>query len=168
MQQEMSKERGEVIFHFAGFTAHPWSPAHRQSVADIVRACLEPYGLQFEPEGADKDAIEVEEFYLKEGKGGEFWVVREEGSGKVVGSGGFYQVEVDGEGRRAAEIRKMYLLPEARGKKLGRFLLEVRVCGCLIGISPQTSGLVPRLLYLKLYKPSDVILSSRGSIIDAV
>ncbi len=117
--------RGDVIFLFGGYTAHHWCPDDRQEVVEIVRECLEAYGLQFEPEGADKDAVEVEEFYLRGEEGGEFWVVREAESGKLVGSGGFYQVEVDEEGRRAAEIRKMYLLPEARGKKLGRYLLEV-------------------------------------------
>lgn len=121
----LDRRRDDVIFEFAGYTAHHWTPRDRQGVADIVRVCLEPYGLEFEGEGADKDAVEVEEFYQQEERGGEFWVLRKASSGKLVGSGGFYQVEVDGEGRRAAEIRKMYLLPEARGKKLGRFLLEV-------------------------------------------
>jgi putative acetyltransferase len=71
---------------------------------------LEQYGLPFEPNGADRDAIEVEDFYLREERG-EFWVVVDR-NGKLVGSGAYYEV---GGSEKAVEIRKMYLLPEARG-----------------------------------------------------
>lgn len=72
-----------------------------------------------------RDAIAVEDHYLREGRG-EFWVVADD-SKRIVGSGGYYKLnhELEQEGSRAAEIRKMYLLPEARGKKLGWALLEV-------------------------------------------
>ena len=73
----------------------------------------------FESEGADRDAIEVERFYHRDARG-EFWVVLDEG-GKVVGSIGYHKLD----DQQTVEIRKMYLLPEARGKKLGRKLLEV-------------------------------------------
>ncbi len=42
--------------------------------AQVIKQCLEPYGLQFEPQGADLDAIDVQEHYLKNERG-EFWVV---------------------------------------------------------------------------------------------
>ena len=110
----------EVVFQFGDFTVRQWAAEDRENVADLVRVCLEQYGLQFEPSGADRDAVEVEDCYLREGMG-EFWVVVNR-SGKLVGSGGYYKI---GASEKAVEIRKMYLLPEARGKKLGRALLEV-------------------------------------------
>ena len=97
-----------------------WAATDREKVAELVGLCLEQYGLPFEPNGADRDAIEVEDFYLREERG-EFWVVVDR-NGKLVGSGAYYEV---GGSEKAVEIRKMYLLPEARGKKLGRALLEV-------------------------------------------
>lgn len=107
----------DEVFCFAGFSVVRWTAAHRQSVAKVISACLESYGLHFEPEGADLDAIEVERFYTL----GEFWVVLSD-EGKVVGSIDYHEVDKEA---KTVEIRKMYLLPEARGKKLGRMLLEV-------------------------------------------
>ena len=40
----------------------------------------------------------------------------------LVGTAGYYEVSST---EKAVEIRKLYLLPEARGEKLGRALLEV-------------------------------------------
>ena len=119
-----------MIFVHRGYTVRHWIPEDRDVVAAVIKQCLESYGLQFEPQGADLDAIEVEEHYFKGGKKGEFWVVVDNSINTVVGTGGYYEVppgpECDGNGEvRAAEIRKMYLAPEARGKRLGRTMLEV-------------------------------------------
>lgn len=123
------------VFTYRNYTVRQWTPSDRQVVAEVIRECLESYGLRFEAEGADLDAIAVEEHYLSGGRG-EFWVVVDNLSGKVVGSGGYYEVSHEpeptaGEGGReelsGVEIRKMYLLPEARRKGLGQTLLEVVV-----------------------------------------
>ena len=37
----------------------PWLPAHRDTVPQVVRCCREEYGFQFDPDGEDKDTIEV-------------------------------------------------------------------------------------------------------------
>ena len=71
----------------------------------------------FEPNGADKDTIEVERFYSSRG---EFWVVLGK-NGNVVGSVAYQETEE----KDTVEIKSLYLLPEARGKKLGRTLLTV-------------------------------------------
>ena len=123
---------GETVFSHGNYTVRHWTPKDRPKVCEVVRECLEAYGLEFEPQGADQDAIDVEDHYLREGRG-EFWVVVDNVSKRIVGSGGYYKLnrefEQEGsEGRNipaAAEIRKMYLLPEARGKRLGWTLLEV-------------------------------------------
>ena len=110
----------EVVFQYGEYTVRHWAAADREKVAEVVEVCLEQYGAPFERNGVDRDAIEVEDFYLRDERG-EFWVV-EDGNGKLVGSGAYCEV---GASEKAVEIRKIYLLPEARGKKLGRAMLEV-------------------------------------------
>ncbi len=122
----------DTVFTHSNYTVRHWTTDDREPVAALIQECLESYGLEFEAQGADLDAIAVEDHFLKDGRG-EFWVVVDQQSSKIVGSGGYYEVshESAGEGVKgtiatAVEIRKMYLLPEARGKKLGRTMLEVR------------------------------------------
>ena len=122
----------DEVFTHINYTVRHWTASDREPVAALIQECLESYGLEFEAQGADLDAIAVEDHYLKDGRG-EFWVVVDQQSSKIVGSGGYYEVShesrdegVKGEAATAVEIRKMYLLPEARGKKLGRTMLEVR------------------------------------------
>lgn len=107
-----------VVFRHRGYSARHWKASDRETAAGVVKHCLEAYGLEFEPEGVDLDAVEVEARY----KRGEFWVVIEEGTNELIGTGAYYEIE---EGSRCVEIRKMYLLPSARGKQLGRALLQV-------------------------------------------
>lgn len=107
---------GEIVFSHGNYTVRHWTPKDRQKVCEVVRECLEAYGLEFEPQGADQDAIAVEDHYLREAMG-EFWVVVDNVSKRVVGSGAYYRVSSEFEEERseesaAAEIRKMYLLPE--------------------------------------------------------
>ena len=113
--------RGMEVFKNGNYSVRKWTASDRDEAAQVIKQCLEPYGLQFEPQGADLDAIDVEEHYLKNERG-EFWVVIDVSNQRLVGTGAYYEVSEPG----AVEIRKMYLLPEARGKKLGRYILEVR------------------------------------------
>ena len=62
----------------------------------------------------------VEEYYIKDNRG-EFWVV-ETHLGRVVGTSAFYK---SNKGDESVEIRKMYLVPEMRGKGLGKALLNL-------------------------------------------
>ncbi|NDJ16125.1 GNAT family N-acetyltransferase [Myxacorys almedinensis] len=102
--------------HYQDFLIRDWQPGERAAVYELIGLVLAEYGLPQEPDGADRDAIAVEECYLK--TGGEFWVV--ERHKKLVGTGAYYPIS---RGKKAAEIRKMYLLPEARRRGLGKFLL---------------------------------------------
>lgn len=129
---------GEVLFRHRGYSIRHWRPADREATVKVIKQCLQSYGLNFEPQGADKDAIEVEEFYQKEGRG-EFWVAEDDATGELVGTAAYYEVEDKGGGgmeeeekgsAKSVEIRKMYLAREARGKKLGRTLLQVCIVHC--------------------------------------
>ena len=118
---------GEALFSHGGYSVRPWRCADRESAANVVRQCLEAYGLSFEPEGADLDALDVENHYQRDNRG-EFWVVTADGTNEVIGTAGYYEVEdKNGEDSKCVEVRKMYLLPEARGKKLGRTILQVNL-----------------------------------------
>ncbi|WP_414622499.1 GNAT family N-acetyltransferase [Calothrix sp. CCY 0018] len=106
-----------VSLYFRDFLIRQWKPSDRHYAAEVIRSVLSEYGLGWEPDGADKDVLQVENYYLD--KGGEFWVI--EYFSEVVGTGAYYPIE---RGKDAVEIRKMYLLPKARGFGLGKFLLQ--------------------------------------------
>ena len=103
------------LFEYNEFVVRSWQSGDRVSAAAVIETVLAEYGLGWEPEGADADVLNVEECY----RGGEFWVV--ELNGRVVGTAAYYPID---RAENAVEIRKMYLLPIARGKGLGRFLLN--------------------------------------------
>ncbi len=101
---------------YKDYQIRDWQPTDRQAAAQVIASVLAEYGLSWEMSGADRDVVEVEQFYW--GKGGEFWVV--ECGGNLIGTSAYYPID---RGHNAVEIRKMYLLPSSRGQGLGRFLL---------------------------------------------
>ncbi len=103
--------------YFRDFLIRQWKPNDRSFAADIIRSVLSEYSLAWEANGADKDVLEVEEYYFE--KGGDFWVI--EYQGEIVGTTAYYPIK---RGKNSVEIRKMYLLPKARGLGLGKFLLQ--------------------------------------------
>ncbi len=102
---------------YGNCTVRSWQSDDRQAAADVIKNVLAEYGLGWEPDGADRDVLEVEEYYLA--RGGEFWVIENEGG--IIGTSAYYPDS--NRGNKAVEIRKMYLLPKARGQGLGRYLL---------------------------------------------
>lgn len=102
---------------YQGFTLRSWVPSDRRAAAMMIQSVLTEYGLGWEPQGADRDVLDVETHYLS--TGGEFWVVTVDEA--LVGTGAYYPIH---RGENAVEIRKMYLLPQVRGKGLGKFLLN--------------------------------------------
>ena len=103
--------------NYRDFVIRDWEPRDRIAAADVIHFVLTQYKLGWEPEGADRDVLEVEECYLA--TGGEFWVVEKQG--QIVGTSAYYPVS---RGNKAVEIRKMYLLSSVRGQGLGKFLLQ--------------------------------------------
>ena len=104
---------------FKDFLIRDWGLGDRVAAAEVVKTVLAEYGLGWEVGDcgcSDRDAVEVEKYYWQ--SGGEFWVV--ERAGEIVGTGGYLPID---RGEKAVEIRKMYLLPAARGQGLGRYLL---------------------------------------------
>jgi putative acetyltransferase len=109
---------------YRDYIIRSWQPEDRLMAAAVISESLAEYGLSWEPNGADRDVLEVEVYYLD--RGGEFWVVEHEG--KIVGTSAYYpcdrtSVALAGRGKKAVEIRKMYLASIARGHGLGQYLL---------------------------------------------
>ena len=102
---------------YRGLTIRDWQPGDRAAAAEVIATVLAEYGLGWEPEGADRDVVQVETCY--QAVGGEFWVV-ETTEQQLVGTAAYYPIA---RGTNAVEIRKMYLLPTVRGQGLGRYLL---------------------------------------------
>ncbi|MEL6495866.1 MAG: GNAT family N-acetyltransferase [Cyanobacteria bacterium J06623_7] len=101
---------------YKDFKIRDWQPADREAAAKVIKTVLGEYGLPWQPELADRDVIEVETAYLQ--IGGEFWTI--EHNSQIIGTAAYQPIE---RGQNAVEIRKMYLLPAARGMGLGWYLL---------------------------------------------
>jgi putative acetyltransferase len=108
---------GSMFKQYKDYTIRSWQPDDRQAAADVIKNALAEYGLGWEPDGADRDVLEVQEYYVD--RGGEFWVV--EYKGEIIGTSAYYPYPNRGE--NAVEIRKMYLSAKARGQGLGKYLL---------------------------------------------
>ncbi|MEO0540651.1 MAG: GNAT family N-acetyltransferase [Cyanobacteria bacterium P01_A01_bin.105] len=105
--------------HYRSYLIRDWQPTDRAAAAGVVKTVLAEYGLGWEGTcggSADQDAVAVETYYWQ--TGGEFWVV--ESAGEIVGTAAYCPTERSEGG---AELRKMFLLPIARGQGLGRYLL---------------------------------------------
>ncbi|KZL50384.1 MULTISPECIES: GNAT family N-acetyltransferase [Cyanophyceae] len=103
--------------YYQDFLIRNWEIGDRTRAASVISYVLSEYGLGWEPKGADKDVLQVEEFYLA--TGGEFWVI--EHKNQLVGTGAYYPIK---RGKKAVEIRKMYLLSSVRGLGMGKYLLQ--------------------------------------------
>ena len=100
---------------YRDFTIRDWQPSDRIAAAQVIGDALREFGLGWEPDGADSDAVDVDRHYAA----GLFWVVEQQG--KIVATAAFHPIE---RGRNAVELRKMYLKPSARRQGLGRHLIE--------------------------------------------
>jgi putative acetyltransferase len=91
------------------------------AVVAFVTEVLAEFGLAFGSGAATDDQLRgLPESYAAHG--GAFWVARDPASDALLGTCGVCPV-ADG----VFELRKMYLAPAARGRGVGRYLLEVAV-----------------------------------------
>ncbi len=84
-------------------------------VRELVFEILDEYGLQGDPDGIDRDISDIESNFTD--RGGIFEVLENE-EGKMVGTVGLYPLD-----DRRVELRKMYFVPEIRGKGRGKQIL---------------------------------------------
>jgi putative acetyltransferase len=93
----------------------PGTNADAAAAAALVRQVLTEHGLPFEPRGLDADILAPEAHYAA--GGGAFYVATD-ARDRIVGTAALLRT-----GPTSGEIRKMFLLPEARGNGIGRALL---------------------------------------------
>lgn len=121
-------EGARLVRRRAGFGGHairPATPADYDPVRAVVSSVLDEYRLPPDREGADSDLVDIEASFFD---GGTLDVVTD-AEGRVVGSCGIVRLDA-----KRCELKKMYLLPAARGHGLGGRLLEralafARGCG---------------------------------------
>jgi putative acetyltransferase len=85
-------------------------------VRELVFGVLREYGLVPDPEGTDADLGDIEAHYQQ--RNGRFDVLVD-ADGTLLGCVGLYPLDPT-----TIELRKMYLAPSARGRGLGRQLLQ--------------------------------------------
>ncbi len=99
-------------------TLRPIQPNDNVPMARIIRQVMTEYGAV--GEGYSINDPEVDALYEQYAAPGHVFFVAES-NGRVVGGAGIAPLQGAGEG--VCELRKMYLLPEGRGRGLGRQLL---------------------------------------------
>ncbi len=93
----------------------PATNADSDEIKAVVFGVLKEYGLQLDPGSTDEDLDAIEAHYFE--NGGYFGVVEE--ANRIVATIGLYRVN-----KTTCELRKMYALPNQRGKGLGKKLME--------------------------------------------
>lgn len=113
------RPRGDLNFAIPfndNFVVRHWQHRDSYDCREIVFQGLREMGIKMESEGTDSEVCNVPEAF----RHGEFWVVEDVSTGRVVGAGGFYPFKpIPG----AMEIRKLFLRPEVCGQGIGSFLL---------------------------------------------
>jgi putative acetyltransferase len=95
------------------FSSRPGINGDSEQIIKLVYSVLREYGLIPEPDGVDSDLKAVEDSY----KEGFFGVVVKNDT--IVATYGLYPLS-----QTTVEIRKMYALPSARGKGLGKWMVN--------------------------------------------
>ncbi len=97
------------------FQFRDYRPGDEEDVFRIVKHVLAEYGLATDTEKTDADLKDINKSYIL--SGGAFRIL--ESDGRTIGSYGLYATT-----RKSCELRKMYLLPEFRGRGLGKKMME--------------------------------------------
>ncbi len=100
---------------FRGFAIRPAVAADADAIRAVIQAVLPEFGLPSDPAGTDRDLAGIPANYLE--RGGTVDVVADS-AGRIVGCCAVYPMDA-----ATCELRKMYLLPAARGHGLGQRLL---------------------------------------------
>lgn len=98
------------------FTTRPATNGDAEAVHALVFGILREFGFTPDPAGTDADLADLEVAYQR--PGGAFDVLIDAG-GRIVGTVGLFPLTDS-----RCELRKMYLLPDLRGRGLGGKLLR--------------------------------------------
>ena len=104
-------------------------PKDNRQIEEIILKVSEEYGT-YNPKsksgaGAGAGDPELKDIYSTyNNKGSKYWVIEDE-TGKVVGGGGYTRLKGTTEDENICEMQKLFVLREARGKNLGKKLVEL-------------------------------------------
>ena len=98
------------------FNIRPATNADRERILRLVEGILAEFGLRSDRASSESDLNDIEGTYFR--TGGRFEVV-EDRDGSLLGTYGVLPLD-----RHTCKLRKMYLVPRARGVGLGRRMLE--------------------------------------------
>lgn len=87
-----------------------FQPGDEDQIVHVIKTCYEEFGFTFDPNGYNRDCVQVAQYYNHERSA--FFVL--EVDGKIAGTGGFIPLNDE-----RCELRRLYLLREFRGKGLG-------------------------------------------------
>jgi len=99
-----------------GFLIVPADQSSGGALQQLIVSVLNEYGLEPDLAGVDADVLDLDRHYRQ--PGGDFFAVYRQA--ELVGTMGFAPIS-----EVACELRKMYLLPAARGHGLGVRLLQL-------------------------------------------
>lgn len=111
--------RQPFSFPYDDVVVRKWTTEDRDAAANVIKDSLATYGLGWEAQGADVDAVQVEDFYS--GDNAEFWVV-ESADGTIMGTAALKPSKRDP--TQTAELRKLFLEPSFRNRGIGSFLMD--------------------------------------------
>ncbi len=148
----------------SGLVLRPIEPADASAVAAIIRQVMTEHGASgagFAIHDAEVDAM----FASYQGPRAAYWVVAD--GDRVVGGGGIAPLE--GGPDDTCELKKMYFLPEARGRGVGRALIDVALAAARergfrrCYLETLESMRAARALYEKLgFRPRSGALGATG------
>ncbi len=101
---------------FSDLNVRAATNADRDKIFALVAAVLAEFGLRIAPDTTDADLRDIERNYLR--RGGTFELL-EDAAGNLIGTVGLFPLDA-----QTCELRKMYFVPHARGRGLGKYVLE--------------------------------------------
>lgn len=99
-------------------------PTDNQMIGTVIQQVLKEFGID-RPGTAYYDASLFELYMLFQTPGAAYWIL--EMDNEIVGGSGFYPTE--GLPDNCCELVKLHMLPKARGKGLGKQLLQQCITG---------------------------------------
>jgi len=105
-------------------------PQDNKEMEEIILTVSCEYGT-YDPKkksgsGAGAGDQEIKDLYSTyQGKGKKYWVIIDLETNKVLGGGGYMRLKGTKEEEKICEMQKLFLRKEARGKNLGKNLVEL-------------------------------------------
>lgn len=134
-------------YHHLNFTLRPPKAGEEKLLHSLITEVLAGYNLPYTQSSDDNDFDDLQAAYADPR---ECFLVAEDETGRIYGCGGLKRISA-----QEAEVRKLYLHADARGKGLGKRILQclidfARASGYRL-ITLETSSKLPEALRLYDY-----------------